>query len=300
MNVLKTWYNYAPLSTAGTELKDDGSRLFCALSIERGADELPLELAIIGDGTRLELIRIKTPNTDGDLSEEERRIVGSITGHAIATLELLYSFRIGPLYLAGRPIHFGQFGKDEDGSAQLQVKAEEFSGPVSFDADLIRNAIVGTAPIRIQMSLFAEARRPTTPLPFKYLCYYKILELELRVKRKWIGLKEHLSSYEEDYRRLGIGQASLLNVLHSYRDRCAHIKTGGDDEIGLIGMGSRDAERVTKLLPLLDRVVVDLLNQKHSSIIVLQALEQPALTASPSDLPNPPSVQTDSAEPAPL
>jgi hypothetical protein len=267
----RTWFNYTPLSTAGTQIKDDGSRVFCSISIERGSDKSALELAFIGDQTKLELIRIKTPETDGDLDEEERRIIGNITDHAIAMLQLVFDPGLGPLYLAGRHLKFGQFGAD-DGSPQFQVRAEEFRDAVKYDADLIRNAIVATAPIRVQMSLFAEATRPTTPLPFKYLCYYKILELELLVRRKWVGLAEHLAQYEDDYRKLDIGQASLSNLLHSYRDRCAHIKTGGRDELGLIGMGSKDAERVSKFLPLLHRIVVDLLNVKHSNAIVLSPL----------------------------
>jgi hypothetical protein len=56
-------------------------------------------------------------------------------------------------------------------------------------------------------------------------------------------------------------------------------------------MGSKDAERVAKRLPLLNRIVVDLFNKKHSNIIVLTAIEQP--TPTPIDSAALPSVQAD-------
>jgi hypothetical protein len=210
----RTWFNYAPLSTAGTDMKDDGSRVFSSVTIERGGSKKPLELAFIGDEANLELIRVKTPDTDGNLDAEDVRIIGSITEHAITILRLLFNQDIGPLYLAGRTPLFGQFGNDHDGSPQLNVRAEEIRSPPKYDADQIRNAIVATAPIRVLLTLIDEARRPTSPLPFKYLSYYKILELEFRSDRKWNGLQEHLSQYGNKYRKLEIGQASLINVLH--------------------------------------------------------------------------------------
>jgi hypothetical protein len=278
----RTWFNYTPLSSVGTEIKDDGTRVFCAIEAERGDGLPPLELAILGDETKLELIRIKTPATDGNLDEEERRIVGSMTEHAITMLRLLFDPDIDRLYLAGNPIALGQFGT-HDGLPQMKALAREVPGERRYDAELIRNAIVATAPIRVQLTLFVEASRSTTPLPYRYLCYYKILELELRRNKKWVGLAERLAKYEDDYEKLQIGEASLKTLLHSYRDKCAHIKVGANDEPGLLGRGSKDSERVTKFLPLFNRIVIDLLNEKHADIIALTAAEptRPIATDSP-------------------
>jgi hypothetical protein len=177
-NPLKTWFNYVPLSTVGPEIKDDGSQVLCSIPIERGDGQAPLELAIIGNSTKLDLIRVATPETDGDLSQDERYVVGNLIDHVLSVLRLCFDRDISRLYLAGRPISMGQFGK-EDGSPQLCVKAQEFRNPLKFDAGQLQAAITATAPIRVQLSLLAEAAHPMTPLPFKYLCYYKILELEL-------------------------------------------------------------------------------------------------------------------------
>jgi hypothetical protein len=265
------WFNYVPLSGVGPELKDDGSRVFCSVPIDRG-DGSPLELAFIGDASKLELLRVGTPSPDGDLSQEERHIVGNLMDHALSVLRLLYGNEVGRLYLAGAPFAFGQMSK-EDGSPQLIIKTQQFYNPPQFDAEQLRNALVATAPIRVQLSLLAEAAQPTIPLSFRYLCYYKILELELRQDRKWVGLDDHLQKYEEQFRKLEIGASKLSNFLHSYRNKCAHIKTGGRDELGLTGMGSRDGEIVSKFLPLFRKITFDLINEQHGRIIQMAPIE---------------------------
>jgi hypothetical protein len=87
-----TWFNYAPLTGAGGKLEDDGSRVFCSIPIEQ-KDGKALEVAIIGDATRLELIRVATPNSDGNLSEQERYQVARATDHAIAVIRLRPQYR---------------------------------------------------------------------------------------------------------------------------------------------------------------------------------------------------------------
>jgi hypothetical protein len=81
----KTWFNYTPLSTVWPEIKDDGTRVLRSIPIERREEGLPpLELAIISDETKLDLIRVGTPNSDGNLSEQEVHQIGNIMDHATA------------------------------------------------------------------------------------------------------------------------------------------------------------------------------------------------------------------------
>jgi hypothetical protein len=269
----KTWFNYTPLSAVGPEITDDGSRVLCSIPVERRDDGLPpLELAIIGDETRLDLIRVGTPNSDGDLSEQEQHQIGNIMDHAISVIRLLYGSNLGRLYLVGKPISLGQFSK-EDGSPQLQVNAKELGSPPKFDGQLLKNAIAATAPIRVQLSLLVEALHPVTPLEFKFLCYYKLLELELGKNGYWVGLDQHLHRYEGAFRNLDVSKAKLRNFLHAYRDKCAHIRTGNRDEVGLTG-NSKEGAVVTKFLPLLHTIVADLLNQRYSDRIKLGGLAE--------------------------
>jgi hypothetical protein len=268
-----TWFNYIPLNGAGSNLKDDGSRVLCSIPIERGGDAKPLEVAIIGDATRLELIRIATPNSDGNLSELERHQI-NITDHVISVMRLLYDTDICRLQLAGQYLAIGQFSKD-DGSPQLSVNVKVFGEQPKFDGAQLKNAVVATAAIRIQMSLLADALNPATPLAFRYLCFYKILEFELRKTGYWKGLDDHLKRYEKAFAELDISKAKLKNFLHNCRDKCAHIKIGRYDEIGLTGLGSKDGEIVGKFIRLLHTIVADLLNQRYSDRIQMPLPTEP-------------------------
>jgi hypothetical protein len=44
----------------------------------------------------------------------------------------------------------------------------------------------------------------------------------------------------------------------SLRDRCAHIKRGDGNDLGIVGIGSKDTEIAIQFLPLLIKVI-----QKH-------------------------------------
>ena len=140
------------------------------IPIERGGDAKPLEVAIIGDATRLELIRIATPNSDGNLSQQERHQIGNIMDHVISVMRLLYDTDIGRLQLAGQHLSIGQFSKD-DGSPRLSMNVKVFGEPPKFDGAQLKSAVEQTAAIRVQMSLLADALNPATPLAFRYLCF---------------------------------------------------------------------------------------------------------------------------------
>ncbi|MFK4653657.1 hypothetical protein ABIF97_003591 [Bradyrhizobium japonicum] len=277
----KTWFNYVFLSTVGEDIKDDGSRVFLTLPIERGPGLAPLELAIIGEAEKLEMIRIKTPQTDGDLTLEEQHQIGNITDHVLAVLRLSDP-ELHRAYFAGKPINVGCFAAD-NGAPALSLRITQFAEPVKFDPIGLRSVLAATSSLRVHMSLLSEAGHYTTPLPFKFLCYYKILELELRSKKKWNGLIEYLAAYETEFKSLELGMPTLVAFIHSYRDKCAHIKIGSEDELGLVGMGSKDAALVTKFLPLFNKLVVDLLNEKHGPRVTFSSTAEDGLSPMPAD-----------------
>jgi hypothetical protein len=259
----KTWFNYTALSGIGTKVTDDASRVLCSMPIQREQGLAPIELAIIGSQSKLELIRVGTPDGDGELSPEEIYRIDSITDHAISVIRLLYNFNVDLWSVGGNHLKIGQHSKD-DGSPQLSLDIKTFAPPGQFDGKKLKEAISATLPIRVLISLLAQAQDPITPVVFKYLCLYKILELELKTNGYWVGLEDHLSKYENSFRELNISGAKLKNFLHNYRDKCAHIKIGSRDEIGLTGIGSKDGTIVTNFMPLFHRVVTDLVNKRYS------------------------------------
>jgi hypothetical protein len=189
----------------------------------------------------------------------------------VAVLRLTYDKSLERLRSGDEFVSLGQFS-NEEGTPQLKMhisthKTEGFK----IDVDLIRNFFIASRGLRVMLTLVTDATHPMTPLPFKYLSLYKVLELEMRAKGRWIGLQELLVKFEKDFKALEISKAKLINFLHRYRDKCAHIRTGGLDELGLTGLESADSKTVRAFLPLFRRIVVTMLNDRYGDRIKLGA-----------------------------
>ena len=86
-----------------------------------------------------------------------------------------------------------------------------FGWPQQFDGARLASAVARTVPIKMLMSLLAEALNPAVPLAFRYLTFYKILELELRKNGYWTGLDDYLKQYEQKFAGLHTSKAKLKN-----------------------------------------------------------------------------------------
>ena len=50
----------------------------------------------------------------------------------------------------------------------------------------------------------------------------------------------------------------MRSFMINLRDRCAHIRLGGSNDLGIIGIGSKETEMTLQFLPLVIKVI-----QKH-------------------------------------
>jgi hypothetical protein len=137
---------------------------------------------------------------------------------------------------------------------------------LEVNGDNIRNVFLQTATIRPVMRLVSDAQNPMLPLQYQFLSLYKGFEFEFRIARKWIGLKEALAPYEERFTALNVGKKTIANTLHDLRDKCAHIKIGADDELGVIGLGDAAAKRVALALPLFREVILTHISAKYAHL----------------------------------
>ena len=99
----------------------------------------------------------------------------------------------------------------------------------------------------------------------------------------WEGLQRLLEPYDSDYKTLNISPRRLENLIHEMRDKCAHIKVGGSDSLGIIGLDGPDAKIVAALLGLLYRVLTDYLNCKGMGLTFVHTPYKPPepITAPP-------------------
>jgi hypothetical protein len=261
---MPTWYNYSAVTPVIERYIDDGSRDLCLgrLNIDNVGN---FEVAVVGEPTSIELIRVATLDSDGNLTEEQQRIIGRLIDHMLSILRFTYDEQIDLVRYHGNPISFGCF--DANGKPNLSLKVQEVSNRNrQINGDNIRNVFLQTASIRPLMKLLSDTQNPALPLQYQFLSLYKAFELEFRVGKKWPGLADLISPYEERYKALNIGGKTMANALHDLRDRCAHIKTGTNDELGVIGLDSADASKVASILPLLREIMFQHVATKFSHL----------------------------------
>jgi hypothetical protein len=94
---------------------------------------------------------------------------------------------------------------------------------------------------------------------------FKIIEYAFKHKRrKWSPKLDLLFGYfEKEYLELGISKKSMKAVFIDLRDKCAHIKLGDANYLGIVGIGSRETEVVYKFMPLLTKIVQKYVFEKY-------------------------------------
>lgn len=270
---MPTWFVWSPVAPVVERYIDDGSRDLgtAAISVKGVGD---FELGIIGTKHRVELIRIATRNSDGNLSAKQAEMVSKLVDHALAVLKIAYDVSVDLVRWGDSVISLG--AHDVDGKPSLNVQIDTIAGPpTEVAAGNICNLFGATLKNRPLIKLIADSQTPSLPLQYRYLSLYKILELEFRVAGRWIGLRELLEPHSDEFKALKLCARPLLNAIHEMRDKCAHIKVGGRDDLGILGLDSPDAQIVDGLVKFLRRILIDYLSKKFPSVTFVHVPADP-------------------------
>jgi len=274
---MATWFNWSPLSPLIETYVDDGTRDLrtAEISIQDTGD---FKVSLVGTKHRIELIRVATLDSDGNLSAKQSETIGKLVDHTLAVLKLTHDVRVDLIRWGdNKTISVG--AHDVNGKPNLNVQISEIVGAqAEIAAENVRNVLVASMGYRPLIKLLADSQMPLLPLQYRYLSLYKILELEFRVARRWIGLQKLLEPYDDDYKALNISERPLPNLIHQMRGKCAHIKVGGNDSLGIIGLDGPDAKIVTELVKLLRRILTDHLNSKSMGLTFVSTPPEPRRT----------------------
>lgn len=103
--------------------------------------------------------------------------------------------------------------------------------------------------------LFVDAHDLNIPLQYRYLSFYKILELTLKSGGQWnYSILEQcitIAKIEKD-KPIGV-ERSAKNWIHELRDKCAHIKNG--NLFGVTGLDTTGTAQIASAMPLMNRLV---------------------------------------------
>jgi hypothetical protein len=153
---------------------------------------------------------------------------------------------------------------------------------VTYNPASTRELFVQSLDTREHLRLFVDGADKRIPLQYRFLSFYKLLELLFRENGYWrtAALEALTSKYAQDFRSAGI-DGSFVAKLHSYRDRCAHIRTGakGTKQVmGVTHLRLEDASQVERMLPILAAVTASALNERTLGKYALSENVQRAYT----------------------
>ena len=242
------WFNYWLLHPLLSNYDDDGSTDLFSMPIDfKGVGRF--EAAAVGVGGAITMIRVATLDSDGDLTSPQIEAVETIKAHLLAVLRLTYDIDIQEAHRMGTFLALGT--RDVREKPDLHIRLEVPQNNNDFDWNNVKNVFANTVTLKPLMILLADIQNGSLPLQYRYLSLYKAFELEFKAGRSWSGLKEILRSAERDYVDLVVSSKDLQALFHELRDRCAHIRTGNKDRLGIVGLPDQDLKIVSKLLPLL-------------------------------------------------
>jgi hypothetical protein len=263
---MPSWFNYTPLAPLLPKYVDDGTRDL--LTIDHLVKDLgKFKVSAIGTPAAVELVRVETVGSDGNLTEQQVQVVSQLADHMLSVLRFTTDQHVEKLWFGQETVSLGSHG-DGDGKPNLGVSISLVPNEdYKLDCANIASVFEHTVALMPLFKLLADTQQPILPMPYRYLSAYKVLELEFRSGKKWPGLKSVLAPYEEEYRKLELSGRTFENLLHEMRDKCAHIKLGDDsDSFGITGLSGRDLSAVEKLFPLLKKILFAHLGGKYSSL----------------------------------
>jgi hypothetical protein len=256
------WYHYRMLAPARELYHDDDTRILARVPVQ--SDVGVQEVAVVGGEDGPESIRVKLEHPTGHFPAPQSRTMMQLTGHMLTCMRLVDNCE------ANFASYNGQFlailaEADPQGRPSLKIELKHLLGerPPYPRTDL-ENTFSVTWPHSALFDLVANSRLSSVPLQYQFLSLFKVLEHEFRVAGKWENrLREFLLPHETEFQLISGSNQSLHNEVQDLRDKAAHMKIGKTDTIGFAGLGSEDLHRVTRLMPLLHRIIMNHLAERY-------------------------------------
>lgn len=201
-------------------------------------------------------VRLEIPQLEREEIPETLFPIIQITKeHMLSVLRLTYhrnaSFFPRPIWT---------FVKDEY-PLSIGLQFSEVAGKFSFDAERVRRVFIGTFDNRVDIKLLADGQDQHTPLQYRYLSLYKILEKKFKKNRNWqkAELKYFLTQFETDFKNIGVTKEPHKYV-HELRDKCAHIKTNREFE-GVTHLNHLEVGKIEAALPIVMKACITIINE---------------------------------------
>lgn len=241
----------------------DRTPAFSVVTNYRGAE---YDFALFCDGATVpEFARVRIPKLDSEaIPENILPLLQILKEHLLSILRLTYREDIQLFPMTAHSF----FNEGAPYELKLDIAMHN---PLTMDGALVKNLFCASMSHREEIRLFADGVDARLPVQYRILSFYRLLETEFKVAGRWQKKRfdEMLNRYLRQFQDRGF-KGKPASVLHDLRDKCAHIKTGTKTELfGVTHLNHKEAERATKVLPVLREICRDIVNGKGAGTFAI-------------------------------
>jgi hypothetical protein len=260
---MKTARIYCFLKPAPTRFDDNGESPLAVIPVERTTGAV-WEAAILGTPSTIIAIRVTIPDIkDEKIEEEDFRRFLSLRTYLLDCIRIVYDptaeyFRVGD-----NVVNTWNFLAPER-KPQFAIEIQEpFNPDYRVNTEGLRLIISAVPFMRPFIHLIADGADPRLPIQFRFLSYYKIIEMHYRVtpnSRFTPFVASFLPDFQLIYPEITTTR-DLCSSLTKLRNRCAHIKLASGD-LGYSHLEARPDD-LAKALPIIGRMAIRAINVNH-------------------------------------
>jgi len=252
---MKTCYLYSLVLPVLEEFRDNRSIPPLAAIPVKLKDGREWETAILGDQTTIRAVRISIPNvSDEKIDPEDFRRFLRLRGYLLDCIRLVYDRDAEYLRRGEATFAMWNFLEPDKGPDFAINVTEPLNPDYRVNVDGLKHLIAAVPNMRPIIHLIADGMNCRLPTQFRFLSYYKIIEMHYRVtpnKKFNEFICFFVPEFQEVYPDV-TDVAQLCRRLSKLRDRCAHIKLRTGD----LGFSHLQAEtdELSTIMPVITRV----------------------------------------------
>ena len=218
-------------------------------------------ISLLGQPHAVHSICVTIPNSDGQLSDEDLARISKINSRMLAALRLTYDpntdvVHLGDGYL--NALHVTEEGFPT--SLPIEVQAS-LNPDFRVNLENIKGMFEWDRHVPGLIALLGEVGLSSLPIQYKFLASYKVLDLSSNGEPGFSQVvREIIDKRDPQFQQLNLSARKFRNFVHEYRNKCAHIYTGNDLTLGIVGLASADAECVRKVMPLMRETMIEVVH----------------------------------------
>jgi hypothetical protein len=201
---------------------------------------------------------VTIPNSDGQLSVEDLARISKINSRMLAALRLAYDANTD-VVCTGDDYCNALCVNEEEFPTSLPIQwGAHFNPDFRVNVENIKSMFKCQGQVPGLIALLGEVGLSSLPIQYKFLASYKVLELASSGKKSFSSVVRGLiDKRDPQFQQLHLRALTFRNFIHEYRAKCAHIYTGNDPALGIVGLTSADAECVRKVMPLMRETMIE-------------------------------------------